>query len=512
MAYKINVLLGLAILFLAISTTSARVVRVTNSCSKKVWPGLEGLLDGTPLAKELTGFVLEPNESKDIIFDKTLTSGRVWARTGCEEKDGAFKCLSGDCGTGELTCNGLGGTSPATLAEFTLDDGADDFYDISNVDGYNLPVSMVPLNYSDTSKSTEDAFNCKSVSCSMDAKTCPPELQAVDNQGNVVCYSLCAAVTDENQRKKYSVFQEIYSNKVWTNKVCCSCGDTLSPWSSYCGSPYNVDDPAAVDLTNYCQNNTWPLTSDDRSYTQIYHDACSTSYSWAYDDHSSTFQCINGNYEVFFCPGDEKMTEDDGTVESQELPQNTLSFSPETPLTGKGGVYNYETDARYSEAVSNGYRTDIPTGTSTGTPTGTVTPGNPDVTATTGTPYVSTAQSAQVSPVSSASAVPVSPTSSPSNTTPGQQTSQTRGTASPVSPKNSSTDTTTNKTTNKANSSTEFTNKEPTTAASVNQGTTIETSRECKVGNTKSVILTEIEWEVITEFNSVVIETITKYI
>jgi hypothetical protein len=42
-----------------------------------------------------------------------------------------------------LQCNGAGGVPPATLAEITLKgDGGKDFYDISLVDGFNVPVQV----------------------------------------------------------------------------------------------------------------------------------------------------------------------------------------------------------------------------------------------------------------------------------------------------------------------------------------------------------------------------------
>lgn len=68
------------------------------------------------------------------------------ACAGCNfDSGGKGTCLTGDCG-GVLHCNGAGGDPPASLAEITLDGAnGDDFYDISLVDGYNLPLSMTPL-------------------------------------------------------------------------------------------------------------------------------------------------------------------------------------------------------------------------------------------------------------------------------------------------------------------------------------------------------------------------------
>ena len=69
----------------------------------------------------------------------------VWG-SGCVfDSTGMGTCDTGDCG-GVLQCNGAGGNPPASLAEITLD-GANgyDFYDISLVDGYNLPINMQPI-------------------------------------------------------------------------------------------------------------------------------------------------------------------------------------------------------------------------------------------------------------------------------------------------------------------------------------------------------------------------------
>lgn len=53
-------------------------------------------------------------------------------------------CQTGDCG-GRLKCNGIGVMPPASLFEITLGKGNDkDFYDVSIVDRYNLPLVAAP--------------------------------------------------------------------------------------------------------------------------------------------------------------------------------------------------------------------------------------------------------------------------------------------------------------------------------------------------------------------------------
>ncbi len=74
--------------------------------------------------------------------------GRFWPRTGCDgfNDNGMPACQTGDC-AGHLGCPvGVGGSPPATLAEFTLippDMPVErDFYDVSNVDGANVPMRI----------------------------------------------------------------------------------------------------------------------------------------------------------------------------------------------------------------------------------------------------------------------------------------------------------------------------------------------------------------------------------
>jgi hypothetical protein len=65
----------------------------------------------------------------------------MWARTGCSfDEKGVGPCEVGDCGN-KLQCNGAGGVPPVSLAEFTI--GDTDFYDVSFVDGANVPIEVI---------------------------------------------------------------------------------------------------------------------------------------------------------------------------------------------------------------------------------------------------------------------------------------------------------------------------------------------------------------------------------
>lgn len=115
---------------------------ITNNCPYTIWPGtLAG--SGTP-PLPTTGFQLDSGQSLKV-QSVPKWSGRIWARTGCTfDQSGTGTCQTGDCG-GRLECNGNGATPPASLFEITLGTGNDkDFYDVSIVDGYNLPIVAVP--------------------------------------------------------------------------------------------------------------------------------------------------------------------------------------------------------------------------------------------------------------------------------------------------------------------------------------------------------------------------------
>ncbi|KAI3882885.1 hypothetical protein MKX03_015780 [Papaver bracteatum] len=236
---------GCFAIFLAlVSITGAfsATFTVKNNCPYTVWPGTLTGGGGSQLSK--TGFELASGASSSVDAPAGW-SGRFWARTGCSnDSSGRLTCATADCASGAVECNGAGAIPPATLLEFTLNgDGGKDFYDVSNVDGFNLPTSITPQG---GCSSTECRSNINSV--------CPTELSVKDAGGNVVaCKSACLAL----QQPQY----------------CCT------------GS-FNTAE-------------TCPPTN----YSKIFKEACPQAYSYAYDDKSSTFTCAaGGNYDITFCP------------------------------------------------------------------------------------------------------------------------------------------------------------------------------------------------------------------
>ncbi|XP_076896005.1 thaumatin-like protein 1b [Bidens hawaiensis] len=240
-------LLALSIIISSFTPIQSATFTLTNQCTYPVWAGLLSGAGTPPLPT--TSFPLEPSLSNSISIP-TSWSGRIWGRTKCSTDDtGKFTCVTGDCGSGAVECNGSGAAPPATLAEFTLN-GADgmDFYDVSLVDGYNLPIMIVP----------KGAYggNCNVTGCLVDLNiNCPAELRlasAGDGSESVACRSACEAFGDP--------------------MYCCS-------------GAYST-----------------PQTCNPTSYSEYFKTACPTAYSYAYDDGTSTFTCMSADYAVTFCP------------------------------------------------------------------------------------------------------------------------------------------------------------------------------------------------------------------
>ncbi|KAK4348986.1 hypothetical protein RND71_031741 [Anisodus tanguticus] len=236
--------LTLSDLFITGVNSSATFTMV-NKCQQIIWPGILSNAGIAPLST--TGFVLQKGESKTINVPSSW-GGRFWGRTHCtEDSTGKFTCATGDCGSGKLECAGGNAAPPATLAEFTLDgSNGMDFFDVSLVDGYNLPMLVVPQGGSGN--------NCTSTGCVVDLNgACPSELKVTSvGGGNVACKSACEAFRQD--------------------EYCCA-------------GAYNN-----------------PNTCKPSSYSMLFKKACPSAYSFAYDDKTSTFTCVGANYLITFCP------------------------------------------------------------------------------------------------------------------------------------------------------------------------------------------------------------------
>jgi hypothetical protein len=223
-----------------------RTVTFVNAVSQTVWVAA-GQQTPQP-ALSTTGWVLPAGQSLTIkVPDKW--NGRFWGRTGCTfDAAGEGHCTTGDC-AGKFQCAQYG-VIPATLAEFNLNSWDNlDFYDVSMVDGSNLPMYI-----NITKGGTKDSMSqegCTSAGCTKPV-ACPSAL-AVD--GGAGCESACG------------VFG--------TDQYCCR-----GQWAGRAAC-----DPAQ-----------WPV-----DYARVFKTAEPYAYSYVDDDATSTFTCADEcDYRITF--------------------------------------------------------------------------------------------------------------------------------------------------------------------------------------------------------------------
>ena len=225
-----------------------RQIVFINKCAQTVWVGAFG--NPVPAGG---GFRLDAGQSNTITVPAGKWTGRFWGRTGCRfDAAGVGACDTGSCGA-RLRCPAATGEPPATLAELTLSGGAEpDFYDLSLVDGYNLPMAIAPL--AGTFTKGNGPKDCGAPTCAGDLNpTCPPELRFHDAAAKVVaCLSAC--------------------ERFRTDEYCCAGAHATA------------------------------ATCPNFDYARLFKAACPDAYSYAYDDASSTFTCRGEDYAIWFCP------------------------------------------------------------------------------------------------------------------------------------------------------------------------------------------------------------------
>lgn len=208
-------------------------ISVKNNCPTTITVGV--LTNGVSSGAPEMSFDLTQGASNS--FSKPdAWGGRVWGRYMC----------SGSAGKDLSQCGVPGASNPASLAEFFFNGvGGKDFYDISLVDGFNIPMNIVP-----SGGAPPSGYSCGSPKCHI--TSCPKEFSVLDSTGNVIsCQSDCS--------------------KTGSAQDCCT-GAHSTP--DACKASQNA---AAVKQ------------------------ACPDAYSFAYDDQDSTYECAAESFTVNFC-------------------------------------------------------------------------------------------------------------------------------------------------------------------------------------------------------------------
>ena len=236
----------------AVATVNApagdREITIVNNWNETIWAATN---PDAQYPIPVTGWELQPGQSVSFAVNERW-GGRVWGRTGCSfNSAGVGQCTSGSCGD-LFQCQGSEG-GVTTLAELTLDawDGMD-FYDVSMVDGSNLPMYINTTHRDGTDPISSDG--CYQGQCTT-AVNCPSAMQ-VKADGQVVgCETACSAFGGD--------------------AYCCT-----GAWAG---------------RTN-CDPTKWPV-----DYAKlVFKDAEPYAYSYAFDD-SATMSCSGGcNYRITF--------------------------------------------------------------------------------------------------------------------------------------------------------------------------------------------------------------------
>lgn len=220
-------LLKIASLAALVCVSSAANINVKNNCAFDIAAIKLDNGGGAPANKH----VAKGQTATFTVAEKW--SGRVSARK--------LPCNGPQCTTPEGT------TNPASLAEINLkENSGKDTYDISLVDGYNLPLSIVPIN--PKKAGGDPSKDCGVPKCATLPK-CPAGYN-VPQYG--ACQSQCSKTNDD--------------------KYCCR---------------------GAFADRGKC------VTSKVSDATKK---ACPDAYSYAYDDATSTYSCKATGYTVVFCP------------------------------------------------------------------------------------------------------------------------------------------------------------------------------------------------------------------
>ncbi len=275
-----------------------------NKCTKPVWAAALANA-GISYMPDNGGWEMDPG-SVHVITLPAKWAGRFWGRTGCVfDANGQGHCDTGDCGH-RLQCNGDSGSPPASLAEITLSGTAgSDIYDVSLVDGYNLPIAIAPQPGTFNKTNPNSSYNCGTPTCSSDLNlNCPQSLQQVVSGSVVGCMSAHIACSNNPSSAglNCAANQDLYScTSNGPNNVMGSCY-TNGASNQCCGCP--SWSPAGA-----CKghNPKWESPALPETLAQPFKTACPTAYSFPDDDPTSTFNCKatadpGAGYEVTFCP------------------------------------------------------------------------------------------------------------------------------------------------------------------------------------------------------------------
>lgn len=290
---------------------------IVNSCPEPIWPAVDTQHGTGP---STNGFKLSPGEQNNLTVSENW-QGRVWGRTNCSFNDAGTGPASGGvgraCGSGD--CNGMlnckvGGDVPVSLAEFTLDAGdGQTYYDISLVDGYNIPMAIVmqPLGNASVEDIPPNLTNpcCIATFGQLAMQGYNPYEGGKEYLGTNESFKLPLEqkVNDQQVRDwcPWNLMQnkpEPPSDGVYTYPDSSVEKPPFNPCYSACAK-FNLPEDCCTGDHNQ------PSTCQPSEYSKNIKAVCPDAYSYAFDDQTSTFIIPSGpGFEIIFCPGGRSTT------------------------------------------------------------------------------------------------------------------------------------------------------------------------------------------------------------
>ena len=268
-------LLALVVALTAPSAAAAQgpSISITNSCAFSIWLGQTPNSGFAPLpsSNPNPGARLDSGQTANYSIPADGWGGRFWPKTGCDS-DGN-NCQAG---SSVPPCPATGCQPPAdTKVEFfysPLASGSRPYYDITLVDGYALPVKIVP--------SQSDGGRCTQTNCALSLAACPSDeigglgnLQVVKDGQVVQCLSPC---------------------KRWNYPPPWGQGkpETQQPGEQFCC-------PTPPVSPGECRAGLIEQTK----YVSLVRAECPSAYSYTYDDTGGSHDCPPGtSFVATICP------------------------------------------------------------------------------------------------------------------------------------------------------------------------------------------------------------------
>ena len=262
------------------------------------------------------GFKLEANGGTESYPVNDGWQGAWFGRTNCSFTGDLGSCETGNClasdGWGHLNCSGVGSTAPASKGEMNMDlTSGNDFYDVSLVDGYNLPMQITPRDYNQAYVNADpaDLFRCTSSGClnSSAMPSCPADLTYLPNGNRVGCQDDCSLATMYHNVSPYYFTQSQVDAYCCPDTTYCSPANPCGPGSTCAAWIQNPSTCLNCNATNGgIYPNGYPVILTNSAL--YFHATFPNAYSFTYDDASASYTCnstpstgIRTKYDITFC-------------------------------------------------------------------------------------------------------------------------------------------------------------------------------------------------------------------